>query len=395
MAQKPHGIRRWQTNLHYNVFVILFFIAISTAYSCTDKKVEGAMIAEQKQEPNFSLIGKKLEELYDSKYSSSGMDFLVSKNLAKQTNSKSDVFVDLGGQLLEGTDVRIITLRTADSKKASGVDNKQNRYLFVEKKGAKGFVISDTLNVKKGQDYSVNTFFENGRKGIAVGNFNEAEEFFEITALYEISNEGKKKKLDLNTTVLDCPVPLDYIREDDSGNYQFGVKNQSAHSRFWKENSSETPAQNGFYVLDEATISLKDKTLKVTVLEKNAKKVENAQHFDLRIEVSEKSGKGFAPKSNTAIVQSLDGSCSADGFTDVVSKDNYFTIEQTFCKDALYVSSYTTFKVVGNDILLHKYSESYTDRNNPDKEIKDKIWTNKDFGQIKFENFNYKTSIKR
>lgn len=116
----------------------------------------------------------------------------------------------------------------------------------------------------------------------------------------------------------------------------------------------------------------------------------------MKITVSEKSGNNYNDlKTNQNIVQSLDGSCTADGFTNVISKDNYFTIEQTFCKDALYVSAYTTFKIVATDIVLHKYSETYTDRNDPDKILKDKIGTTKEFGKIKFEDFNYRTSIKK
>lgn len=394
MAQKPLGIRRWLTIPHYKIVFLLLFLS-GTAYSCTNKKTETELVVTQNQQPSTTLFGKKLSDFIESKYNSAGVDFFVAPNLAKQINAKTDAFVDLGTQMMEGINVRIATFRIADSKKTSAIDNKQNRYLFVEKKGNNGFEISDTLRVNKGNDFAVNLLLENNRKGIAVGNFNQNSDFFEIKELYEISKDGKKKKLDLETTVLDCPAPTDYNSDEDSGNYQFGTKNGQKYSRFWKENSSKNQSQEGSYILDEATISLKDKTLKVLVFEKNNNKTENAQHFDLKIEISEQSKTDFKTKSNSNIVQSLDGNCTADGFTNVVSKDNFFTIEQTFCKGALYVSAYTTFKITGNDVLLHKYSETYTDRNDPDKIMKDRIWSSKEFGQIKFENFDHKTSIKR
>jgi len=397
MVQKQNGIRLWKTRLAYKKNIAIAFLLLATmAYSC-NQRTENTFVSTQQQNPN-SLLGNDLASLYDSKYSKAGSDFIIAPKLAKQMRSKSDIFVNLGATKLEhSNEIRISQVRIAESKDASKLGNEQQRFLFVEKKNGKNHQVTDTLSIKKGEDYSINATFENNRKGIAVGIFYPKEEFFEIKALYEILKSGKKGKLDLKTTVIDCPAPADYVSDEDSGNYKFGIKNGKKYSRFWKETATENPSQQkGMYVLDSTQISMKDKTLKISVLEKSTKNVENAQHFDLKIEVSEKSGKNYKViKTNQNIVRTLDSNCSADGFMDVVSKDNYFTIEQIFCKDSQYVSSYTTFKVSGNDILLHKYSESYTDRNNPDKALKDKIWTAKDFGQVKFEDFNYQTSIKK
>jgi hypothetical protein len=53
----------------------------------------------------------------------------------------------------------------------------------------------------------------------------------------------------------------------------------------------------------------------------------------------------------------------------------------------MFVNSYTTFKIDDktNNIYLHKYSEEYSDRSDPDKEIPVKTWSTKDFGVVKFE----------
>lgn len=70
----------------------------------------------------------------------------------------------------------------------------------------------------------------------------------------------------------------------------------------------------------------------------------------------------------------------------IAGKNNFFTVEQSFCVDFLLVYSYATFKIDDNGVInLHKYGEEYSDRSNPDKKIPTKIWTKKDFGEVKFE----------
>lgn len=98
-----------------------------------------------------------------------------------------------------------------------------------------------------------------------------------------------------------------------------------------------------------------------------------------------KNGKKIAQSNN--LIHPNNDNCPADGFQRLVSKNNYFTIEQSYCKEFLFVSSYTTFKIDEKSgyILLHKYGEIHTDRSNPDQSISDKTWTEKDFGVIKFE----------
>lgn len=391
MVQKQHGIRRWKTRQAYRKTLIMFFLLLCTAsYSC-NQKAENFLVSTQ-QKPN-ALLGNELASLYDSKYTKSGSDFIVAPKVAKLLHTNASVFVNLGATQVENnSNIRISQIRIADSNDKSNLGNDQQRFLFLEKNNGKNHQITDTLAVKKGEDYALNATFENNRKGIAVGIFYPEEEFFEISALYEISKSGRKNKVDLKTIVTDCPVPSDYVSDEDSGNYKFGIKNGKKLARFWKESA---PSQNNLYILDNATVTIKDKIFKISVFEKSVNNVPNAQHFDLKIEISEQSGKSFKTiKTNSAIVRKFDSNCPADGFTDVVSKDNYFTIEQVFCQGSYYVNSYTTFKVSGSDILLHKYSESYTDRTNPDKVIKDKIWTVKEFGKVTFEDFNYQTFIK-
>ena len=142
------------------------------------------------------------------------------------------------------------------------------------------------------------------------------------------------------------------------------------------------------FILDSVSLKSKTKHFKVVTLEKNDKKNKhNAQHNSNPIIILVKdNGKYYKAFQNNKIIFSYDDNCPADGYGSIVSKNNYFTIEQIFCSDFLFVKSYTTFKINDNEtITLHKYGEEFTDRSDPDKKILSKIWTKKDFGEINFE----------
>lgn len=147
---------------------------------------------------------------------------------------------------------------------------------------------------------------------------------------------------------------------------------------------------NDSYVIDSTTINLKTKKLKIIALEKKKnQKEEISNHNSLPVIILEKINNSYSKiKSNGKIFFAYNNNCPADGFQGIISKNNYFTIEQTYCLDSKYVYSYTTFKIdeKSNNILLHKFSETYTNRNNPDEIIPNKIWTVKDFEEMKFEN---------
>lgn len=111
-------------------------------------------------------------------------------------------------------------------------------------------------------------------------------------------------------------------------------------------------------------------------------------HFELPIKLLLSDNKGsFTEKKNTKLIFSNNGNCTSEGFSNVVTKDSYFTVELQFCYDYnVLVSAFITFKVDQNEIWLHKYGEEYFDKSNHDKKIPAKVWTQKDFGKIKFEN---------
>lgn len=142
------------------------------------------------------------------------------------------------------------------------------------------------------------------------------------------------------------------------------------------------------FILDSVTVKTKAKNFKLITLEKSElKKKENVQHNSNTVVVLiEENRKYYKYKQNNKLIFSYDDNCPADGYGSIVAKNNYFTIEQTFCVDFLFVTSYTTFKVDDNGIIIfHKYGEEYSDRSDPDKKIPSKIWTKKDFGEKNFE----------
>ncbi|MEE6129958.1 hypothetical protein V2E39_21340 [Chryseobacterium arthrosphaerae] len=91
-------------------------------------------------------------------------------------------------------------------------------------------------------------------------------------------------------------------------------------------------------------------------------------------------------KSNDHLIFDKRNSCISEGFSTVVVKNNYFTIEHQDCSDYnILVNAYITFKVSGNEIYLYKYGGSYFDKSNHERNIPTKTWTEKNFGKIKFE----------
>lgn len=159
-----------------------------------------------------------------------------------------------------------------------------------------------------------------------------------------------------------------------------------------KVDKEDISIPKGFYILDSTLINLKDIKYKILTLEKDEiKNKDNAQHNSNPIVVLEKKGNRYYKKNdNYNLVFKYDDNCLADGYGGIVSNNNYFTVQQTFCMDFMFVNSYATFKIDenSNEIYLHEYDEEYTDRINPDRKMPVKVWSIKDFGVVKFENVN-------
>lgn len=146
---------------------------------------------------------------------------------------------------------------------------------------------------------------------------------------------------------------------------------------------------SGFYVLDSIILPLENKTIKILAVEKKENKsIEISQHNSLPVIILEKKDDSYVKiDENDKVCFAYNDNCPADGFQALVGKKTFFTLEQTYCLDFKYVYSYTTFNIdeKSGNIVLHKFSETYTSRNNPDKKIPGRIWTKNDFGKVMFE----------
>lgn len=111
------------------------------------------------------------------------------------------------------------------------------------------------------------------------------------------------------------------------------------------------------------------------------------EHFRLPIKIFKGTNSGFELwKKNNNLIYSVENTCASEGFSNIVVKDNYFTIEAQTCYDYnVLVNGFTTFKIENNEIFLYKYGEEYFDKSNHDKKIPSKVWTQKNLGKIKFQ----------
>ncbi len=110
------------------------------------------------------------------------------------------------------------------------------------------------------------------------------------------------------------------------------------------------------------------------------------KHFNLTLKIYKGTNDSFTEwVSNNHIIFPTNSNCIAEGFDQIKTKNNFFTVEQNLCSNYISISSYITFKILGDEIFLYKYGEEYFDKADHDREIPTKIWTTKDFGKVKFE----------
>lgn len=93
--------------------------------------------------------------------------------------------------------------------------------------------------------------------------------------------------------------------------------------------------------------------------------------------------------TNSTIIRARDekAACPSEGFLDIVSKGDYFTVEQQNCAGWHFINEYITFKYLPKSrrIVLYKLGLQYSDRRDPDKEIPVKLYNQKHFGTLYFE----------
>jgi hypothetical protein len=105
------------------------------------------------------------------------------------------------------------------------------------------------------------------------------------------------------------------------------------------------------------------------------------------ITIATANGKLLSANSTMIRARDEKGACPSEGFLDIVSKGEYFTVEQQNCAGWYFINEYFTFKYLpkSRKIVLHKLGFKYTDRRDPDKEIPVKLYNQKHFGTLYFE----------
>jgi len=98
---------------------------------------------------------------------------------------------------------------------------------------------------------------------------------------------------------------------------------------------------------------------------------------------------------NDLLIFDNNQTCVSEGYSNIIIKKKYFTIESQTCYDYnVLVTSYMTFKIVKNKIFLYKYSEEYFDKYNHERKIPSKNLAEKDFGKKEFDEISINSLVK-
>lgn len=113
---------------------------------------------------------------------------------------------------------------------------------------------------------------------------------------------------------------------------------------------------------------------------------EDKKPTKLSIHLYEGKKHGTSWGKNDKIISGLGPNCPLEGFQTITINGRSFTVKQSFCHGMILVKAWTTFQYEkkNNKFYLTKYKEKYVNRQQPDKKIPAKTWTEKDFGKIPF-----------
>lgn len=90
-------------------------------------------------------------------------------------------------------------------------------------------VLKDTLKVPNNEMYSLNVLFENNKRGLSLGTFNQKTSYFKINKNIELDKNLKLKPLPIATKIMKCPIPVELLSEENVGledHFAFGTQNQ-------------------------------------------------------------------------------------------------------------------------------------------------------------------------
>lgn len=131
-----------------------------------------------------------------------------------------------------------------------------------------------------------------------------------------------------------------------------------------------------------------------TTLQTNTYKLNNGQTIlikNKKLSILDFQGKTILTNNNIIRLKDGNQQCMSEGFQKIVSKGDFFTVEQQNCSNKFIIGEYITFKYNKNssNYYLSKIGYTYIDKKNPENKISDKIYTPNDFGKIKLKDLNH------
>jgi hypothetical protein len=97
-------------------------------------------------------------------------------------------------------------------------------------------------------------------------------------------------------------------------------------------------------------------------------------------------------EANNSLIRNMGetSNCPSDGFIDIETREDSFTVNQMNCSGWFFIAEAITFKfdTTKKQYFLSKLSFEYIDRRDPSIEIPPKIFTSNDFGILTFGDTN-------
>lgn len=189
--------------VHKIKYLISLFLTIVLFYNCNSQK------------------NKYIDTKFDYKQEyDSNREYFKSKELDRlfNLNNKKYFIPDIYGLNTDTYYIKPISIK----------DDHEKSYILLYDKND---ILRDTLSISNEYSYSINVRLENNKKGICLGRFKEENTFFEIEKIYEVSNKIKLKPISIETRILYCPVPVEYISEENVGiedYFKYGKNNNIA-----------------------------------------------------------------------------------------------------------------------------------------------------------------------
>ncbi|WP_333852017.1 hypothetical protein [Epilithonimonas sp.] len=200
-------------------------------------------------------------------------DLYKSKNLDQLFNIKNQTYFepDYVGSSFENYYVKNIIIK-------DGSNIKSHYLLLFDKED----ILKDTLKIPKNQVYSLNVKFANHKNGISTGIFDEKTSYFRILKNFEINKKQKLIPLSLKTKIIDCPLPIEYLSEENVGiedSYNFGI-NENNIEKPVNENKSDFPMAGMYSINADVESLISEETIKI----KFNFYFENKEKMNLRIQ---------------------------------------------------------------------------------------------------------------